>query len=262
VDHGLLGAAAGLFGLLVGSFLNVVIWRVPRGESIVSPPSACPRCGARVRQRDNVPVLSWLLLRGRCRDCAEPISARYPAVELLTAAVFAVLALRVGPQVSLVAFLYFGAVGVALALIDWDTKRLPDALTLPAYPVSLALLAVAAVAGEGAAPLVRAAVSGLAVFAFFFLICLIYPAGMGFGDVKLSGLLGIFLGWISYGAVPVGIFAGFFLGGLVSVLLVVFRGAGRKTQIPFGPFLLAGCLLGVLGGDQLASGYLRWTTGS
>src|SRR4051794_8049563 len=122
----MLVAFAAVFGLIVGSFLNVVVWRVPRGESIVSPPSHCPRCDTPIAPRDNVPVVSWLLLRGKCRHCGEPISARYPLVELLTGAVFAGLAARVGLHWVLPAFLYFGAICVALALIDLDHKRLPN----------------------------------------------------------------------------------------------------------------------------------------
>ena len=134
-----------VLGLAVGSFLNVVIWRVPRGESVVSPPSHCPGCDRPVRPRDNIPVLSWLLLRGRCRDCKEPISPRYPLVEAGTAAVFVSLAAAIGVEPDLPAFLYLGAIGVALALIDIDVKRLPNVIVLPSYPVALVLLGAAAV---------------------------------------------------------------------------------------------------------------------
>ena len=181
-----------LFGLLIGSFLNVVIHRVPRGESVVSPPSACPGCGRRIRSRDNVPVLSWLLLRGRCRDCGEPISARYPLVEAGTAALFGVLALRFATDWVLPAYLYLAAVGVALAMIDLDVKRLPDALTLPSYPVALALLAVGSAAGSPSGDLLRAVLDGAVMFAVYFAMCFAYPPGMSFGDVKLSGVLGLY----------------------------------------------------------------------
>ena len=143
-------------GLAVGSFLNVVVWRVPRGESVVSPPSACPACASPVRPRDNVPVVGWLLLRGRCRDCDAPVSARYPVVEGLTAVLFVVLALRLGADPVLPAYLYLAAVGLALALIDLDVRRLPDALTLPSYPVVAALLALGAALGSDSGELVRA----------------------------------------------------------------------------------------------------------
>jgi leader peptidase (prepilin peptidase)/N-methyltransferase len=146
----LLVASAAVVGLLVGSFLNVVVHRVPLGQSVARPPSACPGCGTAIRPRDNVPVFSWLLLRGRCRQCGEPISRRYPLVELGTALLFAVMALRFGLDPVLPAYLYLSAVGLALALIDLDCKRLPDVLTLPSYPVALALLGAAALAGATA----------------------------------------------------------------------------------------------------------------
>ncbi len=134
-----------LAGLAIGSFLNVVIWRVPRGESIVSPPSHCPQCDAEIRGRDNIPVLSWLILRGRCRDCGAHISARYPGVELLTGALFLLITLTFGLTWELPAYLYLTAVGVALAFIDLDTKRLPNVLTLPSYPIVAGLLLIPAV---------------------------------------------------------------------------------------------------------------------
>src|SRR3954447_26801825 len=153
---------AGVFGLLIGSFLNVVVWRVPRGESVVSPPSHCPSCDMPIAPRDNIPVLSWVLLRGRCRSCGARISSRYPLVELLTGILFAGLAAWFGPVAQLPAFLYLAAVGVALALIDLDLKRLPDVLTLPSYPVGLALLGMASLVHHHSWPLVRG-VSGMVI---------------------------------------------------------------------------------------------------
>ena len=164
----LLGIAAGAIGLLIGSFLNVVIHRVPLGESVLAPRSRCPGCGTQLAAQDNIPVLSWLLLRGRCRNCGEPISIRYPLVELLTAAVFVVLAIRLRHQPwALPAFLWLGAVGVALTLIDLDVHRLPDALTLPSYPVAVVLLGGAAMLDHQADPLPRAALGGLVLFALY-----------------------------------------------------------------------------------------------
>jgi leader peptidase (prepilin peptidase)/N-methyltransferase len=250
-----------LIGLLIGSFLNVVVWRVPRGESVVSPPSACPQCGNAIRPRDNVPVLGWLLLRGRCRDCGEPISARYPLVEALTAVLFAVMGLRFGLEPVLPAYLYLAAVGLALALIDIDLKRLPDALTLPSYPVAAVLLGIAAFAGDDYDDLLRAGLGAAAVYAFYFLVWFAYPAGMGFGDVKLSGVLGAYLGWLSWAAVGVGVFAGFLLGGLFGIGVILFTEGGRKTKVPFGPFMLLGALVGILVGQQLVDGYLSLTVG-
>ena len=247
----------GLLGLAVGSFLNVVVWRVPRGESVVSPPSACPACAQPVRPRDNVPVVGWLLLGGRCRDCEASIPARYPVVEALTAVLFVVLALRLGPDPVLPAYLYLAAVGLALALIDLDVRRLPDALTLPSYPVVAALLALGAALGSGSGELVRALLGGLAMAAFYFTLFFAHPRGMGFGDVKLSGVLGMATAWSGWGAFGVGLFAGFLLGGLWGIALLVSGRGGRRSAVPFGPFMLAGTLLAVLAGQPLADAYVR-----
>ena len=251
----LLVLAAGLLGLLIGSFLNVVVHRVPRGESVVTPPSACPGCGHVIRARDNIPVVSWLLLRGRCRDCGTTISGRYPFVVGTTAVLFGIMAARFGLDPVLPAYLYLAAVGLALALIDLDCRRLPDVLTLPSYPVAAALLGVAAVVGSDSGSLVRALLGGAAMFAVYFTLCFAYPAGMGFGDVKLAGVLGLYTGWLGWGSWAVGLFLGFFLGGLFGVLLIAGRRGGRKTAVPFGPFMLLGVLVAVLVGPQLASGY-------
>ena len=257
----LLTCLAGFVGLMIGSFLNVVIWRVPRGESVISPPSACPRCENPIRPRDNVPVLGWLMLRGRCRDCSEPISARYPLVEAFTGLLFAVLALRFGFDAVLPAYLYLAAVGVALAMIDIDLKRLPDALTLPSYPVAAVLLGGAAILTGEYDALIRAGIGAAVAFGLYFALWFAYPAGMGFGDVKLAPTLGAYLGWVSYGALGVGLFTGFLYGGIFGIGVVLFAGGGRKTKVPFGPFMLAGALTGILVGQQLADAYLGATVG-
>jgi leader peptidase (prepilin peptidase)/N-methyltransferase len=252
----LLVVACALLGLLVGSFLNVVVWRLPRRESLLRPASHCPTCSAPVRPRDNVPVLSWLVLRGRCRNCAAPISRRYPAVELLTAAVFAALAARLGPDTALPAFLYLGGVGVALALIDLDVHRLPNALTLPSYAVGAALLTGAAAVDGSAGPLLRGLLGMVALLGLYLLLALAYPAGMGLGDVKLAGLLGLYLGWLGWGVWAVGAFAAFLLGGVSGIALMAAGRAGRKSALPFGPFMLGGALLAVLAGQALADAYV------
>src|SRR3954467_1310274 len=150
----LLGVA-GLLGLAIGSFLNVVIHRVPRDESLVRPRSQCPQCGAAIRNRHNVPVFGWLLLRGRCADCRTPISVRYPLVEAGTAALFVAVAAKFGLTWALPAYLYLAAVAIALALIDLDVMRLPNAIVLPSYAVAAALLVPAALLGDGPAPILR-----------------------------------------------------------------------------------------------------------
>jgi leader peptidase (prepilin peptidase)/N-methyltransferase len=248
--------AVTILGLIIGSFLNVVIWRVPRGESVVRPASHCPSCGSAIRPWDNVPVLSWLLLRRRCRACSAPISGRYPAVELVTAAVFLVLALRIGLDAALPAFLYLGAAGVALAVIDLDVKRLPDAIVLPSYVVALVLLGGAAVANGEWSNLLRALFGMAALFLFYFLLVLVYPSGMGLGDVKLAGVLGLFLGYLGWAEVVTGGFLGFLFGGVVGGALMAMRKAGRKSKIPFGPFMLAGALVAIVAGGALADLYL------
>jgi leader peptidase (prepilin peptidase)/N-methyltransferase len=252
-------ALAAVFGLLIGSFLNVVVWRVPRGESIVSPPSACPRCGKAIRPRDNIPVLGWLLLRGKCRDCGEPISARYPVVEAGTGLLFFLVGLRFGAQAQLLAYLYLAAVSIALALIDLDVKRLPDVLTLPSYGVGLVLLGLASLSDPH--PLLRAALGAAAMFGVYFALCFAYPAGMGFGDVKLSGVLGLYTAWLGWDVWAAGLMLGFLLGGFFGIGVVLSKRGGRKTAVPFGPFMIIGAFVAIFFGHGLVSGYLDLTTG-
>ena len=201
-------------------------------------------------------MLSWLLLRGRCRDCRASISARYPLVELLTAVVWVVLAARIGLEPELPAFLYLGAIGVALALIDIDVKRLPNAIVLPSYLVGAVLLGVAAVVDGEPERLVRMVIGGAALYAFYFVLMLIQPRGMGFGDVKLAGVLGGYLAWLGWGELVVGAFTAFLLGGLAGLALMAVRRAGRKSHIPFGPWMLLGALVAILWGGALADLYL------
>lgn len=253
----------GILGLVLGSFLNVVVWRVPRGESVVSPPSACPRCANRIRARDNIPVMSWIILRGRCRDCGEPISPRYPGVEIATSVFFVLVALRFGVTTSdawaIPAFLYLAAVGVALTLIDIDVHRLPNAIVLPSYPIAVVLLGVASVGTQDLGALGRAGAGGAVLFLFYLLLAVAVPRGMGFGDVKLAGVLGLHLGWLGWGSLTVGAFSAFILGGIFSLVLLATRKAGRKSGIPFGPWMIAGAAVGVFFGEEVAAGYLALT---
>lgn len=256
----LLVLAVGISGLLAGSFLNVVVHRVPRGESVVHPPSACPECGSFIAWYDNIPVLSWLVLRARCRPCGARISARYPIVEAGTGAAFASVAAAAVygglAAWAVPAFLYAAAISVALALIDVDVHRLPDAIVLPSYPVMLALLAVASGGTGDWWALVRAVVGGAAGFAFYFLLAFVYPAGMGFGDVKLAGILGMLLGWLGWAELVVGGFLGFLLGGVAGLVLILTRLATRRSMIPFGPYMLLGTWLAVALADPVARWYL------
>jgi leader peptidase (prepilin peptidase) / N-methyltransferase len=257
----------GVLGLAIGSFLNVVVWRVPRQLSLVAPASACPDCGHEIRARDNVPVVSWLVLGRKCRDCSTPISARYPLIEIGTAAFFVVVSLLVllrgvsgesAPEGAwaLAAFLYLAAVSVALTAIDLDLKKLPDRIVLPSIVVGFVLLAVATISTADWWMLARGLIGGAALFAFYFAIVMAYPKGMGFGDVKLAALLGLYLGWLGWGNLIVGAFAAFLLGGLFSLGLLIFRKANRKTPIPFGPWMLLGAWIGILFGTNISAGYL------
>jgi leader peptidase (prepilin peptidase)/N-methyltransferase len=254
-----LAALACVVGLAVGSFLNVVIWRVPQGLSVVAPASACPACGTPIAARDNVPVLSWVLLRGRCRSCAAPISVRYPLVELGTAALFGLTTAWVGPDWALPAYLYLAAIAVALALIDLDVKRLPDAIVLPSYVVAAVLLAAAALADGDLGALLRAAIGGLVLWSGYFGLCLVKPGAMGFGDVKLAGIIGAYLGFAGWSSLVVGAFAGFLFGGVAGIALLLAGRAGRRSTLPFGPFMLAGTALGLVAGGAVATWYLQVT---
>ena len=250
--------AIGILGLLIGSFLNVVIYRVPRGESLVQPGSHCPNCSEPVRARHNVPVVGWLLLPGKCADCKTAISARYPLVELVTAVLFIAVTGQVahlGQLAALPAYLLFTAVGIALTAIDLDAQRLPDAIVYPTYIGLFVLLTLAAVLQGSIEPLLRAAIGAAALFAFYFTLVFIHPAGMGFGDVKLAGVIGAALGFLSYPALVIGAFAAFVIGGFVAVALLLLRHASRKTAIPFGPSMLAGALLAIFASAPLADAY-------
>ncbi len=245
----------GLLGLAVGSFVNVVIYRVPRDLSLVRPGSRCPHCAAPVRPWHNVPVLGWLVLRGRCAGCRAPIGFRYPMVELLTAALFVAITARFGASLALPAYLYLAGIAVALAVIDFDVHRLPNAIVLPSYLVAAALLVPPVlVHGDWSAAL-RGLIAMAVLWSFYFALAFVHPGGMGFGDVKLAGLLGLYLGWLSWSSVLVGTFTGFLLGGLVGVALLVTRKATRRSAIPFGPAMLAGALLAVFLAGPVADWY-------
>ena len=248
---------AGVLGLLVGSFLNVVIHRVPAGQSIVRPPSACPQCHNVVRARDNVPVVSWLLLRGRCRDCAAPISARYPLVEAATGAAFAVTAWRITDPVVLVAALVMVGAGIGLALIDLEHQRLPFAITR--VTTLLVILVIAAGAATGLTDLDWSAIA-VSVAAWTAVYALLHYGSrgraMGLGDVALAPVLGLVLGLVGVPAAVVGLFAGFVLGTVVLLPLRVTGRIGRRVAVPHGPFMLLGAALGLFAGLPLGDLYL------
>jgi leader peptidase (prepilin peptidase) / N-methyltransferase len=237
----------GLLGAVIGSFLNVVVHRVPRRESLISPGSRCPGCGTPVAPWDNIPVLSWLLLRGRCRSCGEAISLRYPLVELLTALVFAAIALAHGVDNDLVVLLPFAAMLIAVAAIDLKHKIVPNRILLP-----LAVWGVVGSALLRTGELPELLIAGGAAFAFLLVAALAYPAGMGMGDVKLAGIMGLYLG----SAVVPAMLVAFLTGSLAGAAVLAREGrSGRKVGIPFAPFLALGGIVGLLVGAELLDLY-------
>ncbi len=240
---------AGLVGLVLGSFLGVVADRLPRRKSVVSPGSHCTGCGQAVRPYDNIPVLSWLLLRGRCRHCAAPIPRRYPLTEALTGALFAAVVIVKGADERALGGLVLVILLVPVALIDLEHRIIPNRLLAPA-----AVLAVVIQAAVDLRALPEHLIAGAAALIFFGLAALAYPRGMGMGDVKLAGTLGLFLG----GSVAVAVFVALVAGTLVGLAIIARRGvaAGRKTAVPFGPFLALGGIVGLLAGPPVVQAYL------
>jgi len=247
--------ACAVLGLAVGSFLNVVIARVPKKESVVTPRSRCPGCATPIAPKDNIPVLSWLLLRGRCRTCAEPISARYPVVELGTAALFGLTALRLGVDAALPAFLVFVAALIAISAVDLELYIVPNRIVYPTLFIAVPLLLVAAAVDGDWRSARDAAIGGVGAFVTFLIIHLASPRGMGFGDVRLSGVIGMFLGWLSLGHVALGLFLAFLLASAIGVGLIAVKLRTRKDHIPFGPFLALGAVLAMLVGTPLLEWY-------
>jgi leader peptidase (prepilin peptidase)/N-methyltransferase len=238
-----------IVGLAVGSFLNVVIHRLPRGESLISPGSHCPRCGAAVGSRDNIPVLSWLLLRGRCRHCGEPISPRYPLVEALTAALCVAVVADKSSAVDITLGIVLVLVLVPLALIDLDHRILPNRIVVPG---AVAAIVAGTALDAGGEP--ERLIAGAGAGAFFLLFAIVYPRGMGMGDVKLAAMLGLFLGRAVAPAILTALVAGVLIGGVLMRRVGV--AAGRKTAVPFGPMLALGGLVGLFAGNAIVSWYL------
>lgn len=246
-----------VFGLVFGSFANVVIHRVPREESLVKPPSECPSCETPLQWRDNIPVLSWLLLGRTCRHCGEPISVRYPLVELGSGLLFAGVGARLGLDWALPAFLLYAWTLFVLAVIDARTRRIPNRLTYPLTPTLLVLLVGAALLNGEPGWALRSALAGVLAFMLLLTIAVINPRGMGMGDVKLAAFIGLGLGYLGWGHLVLGLFGSFLLGGVVAIVLLVVRARGRKDVIPFGPYLAAGAIVTVLVGQPVITGYLE-----
>jgi leader peptidase (prepilin peptidase)/N-methyltransferase len=242
-------ALAGAFGLIIGSFLNVVAYRLPRGESVAFPGSHCPSCDTPIKPYDNVPVFSWLWLRGRCRSCNTSISARYPIVEAVTAALLVAVVLDKGADRDAWLGLAFVVLLVPVTLIDLDHRIIPNTLMLIGTVVSVALILV-----TDASALTEHLIAGAAAGGFLLVAALAYPGGMGMGDVKLAAVMGLFLGR----NVAPALLAGFLLGTVVGAAIMAKKGVaqGRKTAVPFGPFLALGGLVGLFAGDAIVEWYL------
>jgi leader peptidase (prepilin peptidase)/N-methyltransferase len=241
--------AAAIGGLLIGSFLNVVAHRLPRGESLLRPRSRCPQCQTQLRAIDNVPVVSWVFLRGRCHHCGTSISARYPIVELATGALYVAVVASQDDAVRIVLGLLLVTALVPITLIDLELRLIPNLITGPA-----ALAAVVAIAAFDTDFLPEALIAGAAAGGFFLAAAVLYPRGMGMGDVKLAGMLGLYLGR----AVAPAIFIALIAGVAVGAAVIARKGAkeGRKTAVPFGPFLALGGIIAFFAGADLVDAYL------
>jgi leader peptidase (prepilin peptidase)/N-methyltransferase len=241
---------AGVLGAIVGSFLNVVVHRLPRHESLISPASHCPGCDAPVKPYDNIPVLSWLLLRGHCRSCGEPISPRYPLLEAATAALCVGAVLVHHSAAGMALALLTILIVVPAALIDLEHRIIPNRITVPGAVLAIAIGLALDPAGEPGRLLAGACAGG-----FLLIAALAYPAGMGMGDVKLAAVMGLTLG----AAVAPSIFIALLAGVAVGAVIIARKGAkaGRKTAVPFGPFLALGALVGVFVGAQLVDVYIK-----
>lgn len=254
----LLIATCALFGLAVGSFLNVVIYRVPRNESIVSPRSKCPTCSAPILERDNIPVVSWLLLHGRCRSCGSSISARYPLVELAGAALFAGAAARMGYNWELPAFLVFLAGLLALSYIDVELMILPKKIVYPTLLMVGGLLLMAAAINGDWHDMLVAVICAASWFVIFFAMNLASPRLLGFGDVRLAPVLGLALGWLGWRYAVLGFFSANVIGLIVGVFLIATKRMRRDQQIPYGVFLALGAALAVYAGPELLAPLQRF----
>jgi leader peptidase (prepilin peptidase)/N-methyltransferase len=244
-----------LFGLAFGSFLTVVVSRIPAGESVVRPRSRCPRCGTEIRARDNVPVVSYLLLRGRCRSCGERISPAYPLIEGATALLFGAAGLVVNPLERAILAAPFLGLLLAVGVIDARHRIVPNRIVYPALILYAGAILVLDLAGLEV-DAIRSLLGVLFYSVPLFLIALAVPRGMGMGDVKLAGLIGLVLG--SFGLAYVGVAAalGIIGGGVGAILAILILRYGRRQHIPFGPFLAGGAAVATLAGPQIARGYL------
>ena len=251
-----LAVGCALLGLVVGSYLSVLVVRVPHKAPILGRRSHCPSCDVDLAARDLVPVVSWLVLGGRCRACSERISARYPLLEVSCAAIFAATAVRFGLDFPLPAYLVLGAALLGLSAIDLEHKLLPNKIVYPTGYAVAVLLLLAALAQAEPRRIGWAAIGGIGSFALFFGLHLLSPNGMAFGDVRLSLVLGMAVGWLGLGQVPVFLFVTFLTSAAVGVVYAVISGKGLKAAIAFGPFLALGAEVTISFGQPLVDAYL------
>jgi leader peptidase (prepilin peptidase) / N-methyltransferase len=256
-EEAILIGAAGILGLIFGSFATAAAYRIPRHEPISKGRSRCPSCGSTIRAIENIPVFSYLFLRGRCRHCGRRISPRYPVIELVTGTLFALAAWKFGLSVEAIVYAGFLWALVVLTVIDLEFKLLPNRVVYPAFVAGWLGLVIAALLDGVAERLVDAAI-GAAIFGgFFFVVAFIVPHGMGGGDVKLAFVLGTFLGYLGApGLVLVGMFLSFMLGGVIGVAVMLATGGSRKMQVPFGPFLAVGSVAAIFVGQEILDVYL------
>jgi leader peptidase (prepilin peptidase)/N-methyltransferase len=245
-----------LIGSLIGSFLNVCIHRIPRDLSVIWPSSRCPSCSTPIKPYDNIPIISYILLSGKCRYCKTRISPRYPLVEALNAVLYVLVIWRFGLGWHAPLLLAFSSAMIVITFIDLDFQIIPDSITLPGIPIGL--LAGSLILPD---PFDRASVVGftnaaaglLAGGILFYAIAMVSRGGMGGGDIKMMAMIGAWMGWKS---ILLTTFAGSLSGSVIGVFLMIFKGKGRKTKIPFGPFLAAGAIISLLYGQELFSLYL------
>jgi leader peptidase (prepilin peptidase) / N-methyltransferase len=255
---GVLIAFAVILGLIFGSFATVAAHRIPRRESFATGRSKCPRCGRTITALENIPVISYIVLRGRCRGCGESISIRYPLIELVTGILFGLSVWKFGLSAEAALFALFFWLLVVLSVIDLEHRLLPNRVVYPAFVIGWVAIIALALVRDHPGRLVDGAVGALVFGGFFFVVAFIFPAGMGGGDVKLGFVLGTFLGYLDgIGIVLIGMFLSFLLGSIIGVALVIFAGKGRKSTVPFGPFLALGSVIAVFVGRPLVDAYVR-----
>lgn len=235
-----------LFGLIIGSFLNVVIWRVPNNISIIKPGSQCPKCKKEIAWYDNIPVVSYLLLLGKCRNCKSGISFRYPFAEILCASVWAITTWRVGLHLYTLGYLIFFAGLIALSAIDIDTKLLPKKIVYPSGAALVLILSISAIVSHDYHRIRDSVIVGIAYSGFLFIVW--FASGgkaMGYGDVRLALFLGFAMGYYGYIVGYMGMLASFAIGSFVGIAIAAITQGGRKMKIPFGPFLAAGTIIAI-----------------